>query len=184
MDEKNIKSDQFAFINDPEKIFHEIKHIASQLVGDVECDFIEQVYWDTEMLFHGKFPGYRASNTKYHNLEHTIAVVLATARLIHGGHIDGYKFSPKNIVLTLVAALFHDVGLIQTEEDVEGSGAKYTIGHEERSIVFMRQYLSRENFSAHDLDNCSHFIRCTILSLSPKEIPFASEKIEILGKIV
>jgi hypothetical protein len=86
------------------------------------------------LLFNGKYPGYSECNTKYHNLEHTISVALATARLVHGSHLEGHEFSPKNILLALVASLFHDAGLIQAEGDINGSGAKYTIGHEERRI--------------------------------------------------
>lgn len=184
MYDERVGSQHLAFKEDTEKVFHETRNIASQLIDDSKCDFIEKVYLDTKKLFHGKFEGYRASNTNYHDLEHTLSVTLATARLIDGAHLEGHDFSPENIVLALIAALFHDTGLIQTREDVEGSGAKYTIGHEERSVVFMKKYLSGKGFSADDLDNCSHFIRCTILNLPPREIPFASEETEILGKIV
>lgn len=184
MHDERDRSNYLAFKEDPENVFLEIRNIVSQFIGDDKCDFLEKVFQDTEKLYRGEFMGYRASNTNYHDLEHTLSVALATARLIHGGHLEGLEFSSKNIVLALIAALFHDTGLIQTREDVEGSGAKYTVGHEERSIVFMKQYLSDKEFSADDLDNCSHFIRCTILSLPPEEIPFASEETEILGKIV
>ncbi len=184
MDEENTKLDRLLFINEPEKVFNEIDHIVSQLTEDFDFGFLEKVYTDTEMLFNGKYPGYRECNTKYHTLEHTISVALATVRLVHGNYLEGYEFSSKNILLTMIAALFHDAGLIQAKEDINGSGAKYTIGHEERSIVFMKQYLSKERFSAQDLDNCSHFIMCTILNVSPELIPFDSKEIETLGKIV
>ena len=184
MDEERVILNQFVFKEDPEEIFHEIRDIASDLIDDAKCDLLEQVFKDTGKLFRGEYEGYRASNTNYHDFDHTIAVGLATARLIHGGHLEGRKFSPQNAVLAMIAALFHDTGLIQVEGDVKGSGAKYTIGHEERSIAFMRQYLSREGISDSYLDNCAHFIRCTILSLPPKEIPFVSEETETLGHIV
>lgn len=184
MDEKKARSDQLDFKYDPEEIIYEIKFILAQLVDDARCQFVEKVYRDIQKLFNGEFEGYRASNTNYHDLEHTVSVALAVCRLIHGAHVEGHDFSPGNIVLAVVSALFHDTGLIQTEEDVVGSGAKYTIGHEERSAAFMRRYLSGEGFSGDDQDTCSHFIQCTILNLSPKEIPFTSEEAETLGKIV
>ncbi|MFC1822475.1 hypothetical protein ACFL9T_07185 [Thermodesulfobacteriota bacterium] len=184
METENLKSRHSIFPDDPQQIFHEISHTISLINADFDFDFLEKVYSDTERLFQGKYPGYRACNTKYHNLEHTTSVTLAAARLTHGGYLEGHQFSRKNILLTLVATLFHDVGLVQTEEEVEGTGAKFTIGHEERSIVFMKQYLSLKKISDQDLDNCSQFIRCTILNLSTKEIPFISEETETLGKIV
>ncbi len=76
------------------------------------------------------------------------------------------------------------MGLIQTQDDKIGSGAKYTVGHEKRSIVFMRKYLSQKGFPEQQIEDCSHLIMCTILNLPPKEIPFRSSEIETLGKIV
>ena len=184
MDEKNTDLNQLLFINEPETALGEIENIVSQLGDDFDLGFLKKVFEDTEMLFNGDYPGYRACNTKYHDLEHTISVTLATARLIHGSYLKGYKFSPKNILLTMIGSLFHDAGLIQADEDIDGSGAKYTVGHEERSIVFMKQYLSKERFAPQDLDNCSHFIMCTILNLNPDSIPFNSKETETLGKIV
>lgn len=184
MDKEQTRLSQLLAINDQEEVFSEIKHIVSQLADDFDYDFLEQVYKDIQMLFQGKYPGYRECNTKYHTLEHTISVTLATARLVHGGYIEGYKFDAKNMILTMAAALFHDTGLIQTDEDLEGSGAKYTVGHEERSIEFMGKYLSKAGFSSKDLDDCSHFIMCTMLNMPTEVIPFSSEETETLGKIV
>ena len=184
MDENNINLNQLLFINDPDEALNEIENIVSQLRDDIDFSFFKKAYTDTDRLFNGNYPGYRECNTKYHNLEHTISVTLAATRLIHGSYLEGYDFSGKNILLTMIAALFHDTGLIQAEEDIKGSGAKYTIGHEERSIVFMKQYLGKENFSVQDLNNCSHFIMCTILNVSPELIPFYSKETETLGKIV
>jgi hypothetical protein len=87
-------------------------------------------------------------------------------------------------LLGIIAALFHDVGLIQEEGDTNGSGAKYTIGHEERSIEFMKVYLSKKKLPSEDITDCSHFIMSTILALPPKEIPFRSEETETVGHVV
>jgi hypothetical protein len=113
-----------------------------------------------------------------------MAVALATARLMHGCLADGVSFSPRNALLTLVAAYFHDVGLIQTEDDRKGSGAKYTVGHEERSVGFLRRYLSGKGFSKEEIETGANFIRCTILSVAPAKIPFASEEGRTCGYIV
>ena len=67
---------------------------------------------------------------------------------------------------------------------MNGTGAKYTIGHEERSIEFMKEYLSSKDFSSQDTEDCSHLIQSTILSFPVKDIPFRSKEIETLGKIV
>jgi hypothetical protein len=180
----NIRLPDLTNINSPSETLAEIKKILQLIDPSFSSTFIENVYEDIIRLFNGDYPGYRASNTKYHNLEHTCAVTLATARLTHGVHVQGRKFSFRVVRLGLIGALFHDTGLIQTDDENNGTGAKHTIGHEERSIALMREYLSDKKISEEDMLDCSHIIQCTILDLSTSKIPFRSEEIEIMGKIL
>lgn len=180
----NIRLPDLTNISSPDDTFDEIAHIIRLIEPSFDTSFIESVYKDIIRLFNGDYPGYRASNTKYHNLEHTCAVTLATARLAHGVHIQGWEFPPRVIQLGIIGALFHDAGLIQSDKENNGTGAQYTINHEERSIALMRNYLSDRNFPEEDMLDCSHIIQCTILSLSTSEIPFRSKEIEIIGKIL
>jgi len=165
-------------------VLEEVQKITSPFLEPSKTDLFAGIYEDIRSLFEGRFSGYRASNTKYHDFEHTASVVLATARLIHGFFVDGITFLSKETLLTLIAALFHDVGLIQEEDDREGSGAKYTVGHEERSVIFFTKYLADKQFAEEEIEIGSNFIRCTILSFSPDKIPFPSKKIRHLGYIV
>ena len=184
MTAENTRLHDLTDISSPSATLAEIKYILQLIAPSFQTSFIEGVYQDIIRLFNGEFPGYRASNTKYHNLEHTCAVTLATARLIHGVHVQGREFSSRDVRLGIIGALFHDTGLIQTDLENDGTGAQYTIGHEERSIALMRGYLSGRGVPEEDLLDCSHIIQCTILSLSTREIPFRSADIEILGKIL
>jgi len=184
MAKKSVKLYDLVNLNSPQDVLNELKYIIALMVTDFDYSFFEKMYADIVTIFHGDYPGYRASNTKYHDLEHTGAVVLAAARLMHGAFVEGYSISAKNINIGLIGAMFHDIGFIQTESDVIGSGAKYTVGHEERSIDFMKQYLSKKSFSAQDIEDCTHLIMCTILNLAINEIPFRSDDIKLLGQIV
>ena len=162
----------------------EIKHILHLIDPSLDPALIEEVYEDILRLFHGEFPGYKASNTKYHNLEHTCASTLASARLIHGLHIQGQVFSPRLVQLCLIATLFHDTGLIQAEEEEEGTGAQHTIGHEDRSIALMGKILAEKGYSQEDIRDCGHMIKCTELFYPMEEIPFDSEEVKIMGQVV
>jgi len=184
MTSDNIRLHDLTNIGSPGETFTEIAYIVRLIDPSFDTSFIESVFKDIVRLFNGEYPGYRASNTKYHNLEHTCAVTLATARLAHGVHVRGRELSPGVIQLGIIGALFHDSGLIQTDKENNGTGAQYTIGHEERSIALMRDYLSDRNFPEEDILDCSHIIQCTILSLSTRDIPFRSKEIEIMGKIL
>ena len=176
----------FDLINNssPRKIYAEIAKILSLIDQDYDPTPFQKAYNDIIRLFEGNFPGYRASNTKYHNLEHTCSVTLAAARLIHGLHVQHDTFSSRLIEIGLISTLFHDTGLIQKEEEKKGTGAQYTIGHEERSIELMSKYLAANNYSAEDIKDCEHIIMSTILTLPLEEIPFRSEKTKVMGMIL
>lgn len=180
----NIKLYDLIETHDPHEVWKEIVTIISLLESNMIKERLQSVYEDIIRLFNGDYPGYRASNTKYHNLEHTIMVTLATARLIHGAVKAGHKFHVENILLGLLASLYHDSGLIQTKFDRNGTGAKYTIGHEERSIDFMRKNLSPKGFSERQMKDCAQLIKCTNMNIDIGQIVFRSKELKTLGKIV
>jgi len=168
----------------PQDILKEIKYIYSLITPPREDALFDQIYLDIVKLFNGEYPGFRASNTKYHDLEHTNLVALAVTRLMHGCFLKGHAFSYENLILGFAAALFHDTGLIQAESERHGSGAIFTLGHEERSVAVMGRYLAQKNFSPQTITDCAALIQCTILSVRPKDIPFRNKEIEMLGKMV
>jgi hypothetical protein len=99
-------------------------------------------------------------------------------------HVQKQVFSPRIVQLCLIGALFHDTGLIQTEEEVKGTGAQYTIGHEDRSIAVMEKYLTEHGYSQEDIRDCSHIIKCTELFFPIEDIPFESEEVGTMGKVL
>jgi hypothetical protein len=88
------------------------------------------------------------------------------------------------VQLCIIGALFHDTGLIQVEEEVEGTGAQHTIGHEDRSIDLMGKYLTEKGWPQEDIRDCGHMIKCTELFFPMADIPFASEEVLTMGKVV
>jgi hypothetical protein len=180
----NNKLNELTDTNSPAETLAEIKNILLLIDPYPDPSPIEKIFEDIIRLFKGEFPGYKASNTKYHNLEHTCSATLASARLIHGLHVQGQVFSPRLVQLCLIGTLFHDTGLIQIEEEVEGTGAQYTIGHEDRSIALMGKYLAENGHSQEDIRDCGHIIKCSELSFSLEEIPFNSEEVRTMGKVL
>lgn len=179
-----IKLDHLTNIYSPEETFTEIKNILSLIDPTLDFPQLEIIYKDVISLFKGEYPGYRASNTQYHDLEHTCAVTLAAARLMHGLHVQNQKFTSRVIRLGIIAALFHDTGFIQTTEESEGTGARFTIGHEDRSVALMEKYLADKGFKADETSDCGDIIKCTILSLPLTNIPFRSDEVRTMGKIL
>lgn len=165
-------------------VLAEVHHLLDAMGHADAKDGVARVFMDVIRLFQGEFPGYRASNTKYHDLEHTSAVFLAVARLVHGAFVEGHQVSSRGARLVLASALFHDAGLIQTDDDTDGTGAKYTVGHEARSIRLMQTYLRDRGYPEEDGQDGAHIISCTIMEKVLAEIPFRSEETAFLGKVL
>ncbi len=168
---------------DAECVRREVEITMQGHFSDYDGKTFKHAFEEVEKLFFGHYPGYQASNTKYHDFEHTCSVVLADVRLIYGAMVDGIVFTEKECLKGLLSALFHDVGLIQTSDDTQGTGAKYTVGHEERSIQFMRCNLNGI-MSEEDIEDIADCIRCTILAMSPSKVAFRTENMRLMGSFL
>ncbi len=184
MDRHGKKLHELCLCAEPEDIFVEIKKIISIIFASFDFTALDRLNFDIMRLFRGNYPGYRASNTAYHDVNHTYLVVLALIRIIHGLRLNGTDFTPRQVQLAVYCAFFHDTGLISRQDDRVGTGAKYTIGHEERSINLLREYLGQAELLADELHDCSQMIRCTILAERPAEFHFHDEKMRILGYVL
>jgi len=171
-------------LENPHEVMGEVKQIISLIFDQFNFDEIQQVFRDILRLFAGKYPGYRPCNTLYHDLNHTMDCLLATAKLIHGAFVNGVVFDERDVRLGLISAFMHDTGYIQATEDDAGTGAKYTLCHISRSIDFMKRYFQDNQFPEEYLPVCSNFLRCTGLDVKIAEIEFQSREHEILGKIL
>ncbi|MDD3313173.1 MAG: hypothetical protein PHP91_13630, partial [Pseudodesulfovibrio sp.] len=165
---------------DAECVRREVEETVRDFFPGYDGVLFRRAFEDVQKLFFGMYPGYQASNTKYHDFEHTCSVVLADVRLIYGAMAEGNIFAEEDVVKGLLAALFHDVGLVQTTRDTEGTGAKYTVGHEECSIQFMRENLAGvlHGDGIEDIADC---IRCTILAMSPSKVAFRTDDMRFMG---
>jgi len=121
------------------RVFHSLYPTASPVV-------IERGLRDATRLYRGEFPGYAACDTSYHNLQHTLDVTLAMARIMAGWErgASGIVLGPDLFRFGVLAALFHDAGYIRrTLDKRHGNGAEYTRVHVSRGGRFMRDYLPR-----------------------------------------
>ncbi|MBL6989567.1 MAG: hypothetical protein ISR65_07305 [Bacteriovoracaceae bacterium] len=165
-------------------VIEELKLILSKVSKKVDITTIESTFKDVIDLFGGKYPGYRACNTQYHDIYHTLDTVLAMARLIHANHLNGQVYDKHSICLAIVAGLLHDTGYIQKVEDQDGTGAKYTACHVERSIQFTKVYCQKKNFTQLDIRKMVSMISCTGLDVNLDTIKFSSKKVKRLGQIL
>jgi len=184
MNDNNALHRKLLDIRDTPEILEEVKLTTSLINPQFDFQYLDKAFLDVEKLFRGNYPGFQKCNTNYHDLRHTMMVLLTMARLIHGACLGGIKFTDKEINLGLIAALMHDTGYIQEVDDNSGTGAKYTLTHVKRSIMFTKDYYANEKYFQDDLDCFSDMLICTGLNLDIKKVAFPSANIEIMAKIL
>ena len=171
-------------IRDYQEIFKEINVTVGLMKPGFDFSHFDTALEDVKRLFGGQYEGYRGCNTKYHDFGHTLMVMLAMTRLMHGAFLQGTKFTDKEINLGLISSLMHDTGYIQSADDFEGTGAKYTLTHIARSIEFIQNYYSEKPYFAADMKNFNDILSCTGLRTAIADLTFESERIALLGKMV
>src|SRR4030043_160277 len=77
--------------------------------------------------------------------------------------------------------LFHDTGYIKTENDIEGTGAKYTFTHIQRSAEFAGLYLPQLGFDKYKISAVQNIIMCTGVKIDYTKIPFNSDEERTVG---
>jgi HD superfamily phosphodiesterase len=162
----------------------EISETARMVAADFDLNQFISVYDDIAAIYQGHCPGYKACNTDYHDLNHVLQVTLATASIAHGTHVAGRLLDRYDLLLLLVLAMLHDTGYIQSSSDEQGTGAKYTLVHVDRSIDFANHYLPRIGFDRDAVLASAVIIKATDISVRIDEIPFLREKWELLAKIM
>lgn len=131
---------------DPRDIRAEIGRIHKLLYpGRVDTPIAAAIE-DASRLFRGDYPGYAACETPYHDLQHTLDVTLAMARIM-AGYIRqgrGPAIDADLFAFGILAALFHDAGYMRRTSDKRHlHGAEYTKIHVSRSARFLREYLGK-----------------------------------------
>jgi len=171
-------------MNSPEAMFEEVKYNFVHHYSVTEFVDVRVTFNDFTDLFEGRYAGYRACNTKFHDKIHTADALLAISRLIDGYNIVKPRLPVRRVKLALIATILHDTGYIQRKKDRKGTGAKYTLNHVERSIDFMRKYFKERGFTKKDFEAASRMISCTGLSTNLMKIPFHDPADRILGNML
>jgi hypothetical protein len=168
----------------PDAVFKEVKRIFRYHYPAAAFQPVKLVYPFIKKLFAGKWKGYRKCNTEYHNLGHTMDALLASARLLDGYNLMNAKAPAALAANLLVAALVHDTGYIQESWDTIGTGAKYTKGHVERSVVFLNNNRKEMRLAPADASLIGNIIRCTGLQISWTDISFDNTVEKAVGTML
>jgi hypothetical protein len=171
-------------MNAPSAILREVHEILRDMSSTVSLEPIDRACFLIIDIFEGRHPEFQACNTGYHDLHHTLNVLLAMTRLIHGAFVQGEVFTEREVRIALVAALFHDAGYIQDVDDTVGTGAKFTAVHEERSIELMVRLAEHLELDDRDLRDGRDMILCTNIAVDISAISFRNRNVQRLGKML
>ncbi len=180
----NLQLSQLIDSESPPAVWEEVQKILPLISPDFPLEPVAHAWETAVALYDGRYPGYQACNTLYHDLNHIADVFLAMARLIHGAALTGQTLSNHKITLGLVAALFHDSGLIQTEDDTEGTGAKYLANHDHRSMELLTKFGRDSGWNEKDIGDGRFLIGCTDLSNDVAAITYPDAEIKQLGQLL
>lgn len=166
----------------PRNIMKHIENVYTANYGDRNLSFIEQVFNDVVDLFNGKRKGYQKCDAQYHNLYHTMQTIPPFVEII-----DGWNRSRKTPRISsdlfqfgTIGVLLHDTGYIKEEGDNDGTGAKYTFTHMQRSIDFARVYLKETGIPVKKIPYIINIIGCTGVTLDIN-IHFHNKEEQIVG---
>ena len=170
--------------NDPDIVWGKLTDIIRRINPNYDFTLISGVYDDIVSMFRGNYPGYCAIKTLYHDISHTLEVLMCGVRLMHGVHLSGDHLSDDEITQMLSAILMHDVGYAQRVGEDNGTGAQYTLTHVQRGVEFMRHYFKNHNLPSDVPDAISTMIMGTEHTKPFTRIEFNNERARMLARIV
>ena len=133
-------------VSNPVAVRNAVHELFSEAFPGAAFDKIWLAFYDFERLFTGRFPGYRGCDTTYHDVQHTLDMTLALARLVAGYERSvepGDRLGSSRAQMAIVTSLFHDSGYIRHKVNDKdfSNGAQFTLYHVSRSADFLRRYL-------------------------------------------
>jgi hypothetical protein len=170
----------------PHEVEGQVRSICRALFPQGDITFVGRAFEWAGGCFAGRFDRYQPIDAPYHDFEHTLQGTLCLGRLLHGRHAAGAKpaLTPRSFELALLAILFHDTGYLKKTGDHEGTGAKYTLNHVDRSADFAREFLSAHKHPPGDIEAIRSMIFCTAVNAPLDALPFRDSLERTLGHAV
>lgn len=141
-------------VSNPASVRNAVHDLFAETFPGMSFDKLWLAFYDFERLFTGRYPGYKGCDTTYHDMQHTLDMTLALARLVVGYERSVEptdRLGPGRAQMAVVTSLFHDSGYIRHEtRDVDyANGAEFTLYHVSRSADFLRRYLPELGMAEH-----------------------------------
>lgn len=162
----------------------EILFLAAKICPALDLGLIREADQDLASIFSDACPHFPENTLPYHNLRHSQMVVLAAARLFHGLHCKHIYLQAENLFKGLLAAYFHDTGMLPMEGEQAHSSMHHMANHETRSILCLDKYVTRKGLAKDISRDCATIIRYTDLDSDPATFAYHSHEIQLAGQVV
>ncbi|MEM9384125.1 MAG: hypothetical protein AAGA68_03630 [Pseudomonadota bacterium] len=163
-----------------------VSQILQELYPHSDLSLLTRAFDDFEQIFRGEVAGYRGCKTVYHDMQHTLDMTLAMARLI-GGHDRTHKgeecFGSRLAMVGVTCALFHDSGYILRAGDRGTSGAEYTTTHVSRGAQFVEGYLVGVGLAEYAVA-ANYIVHMTGYEATPDDDAFTDPRFRVVGNLL
>ncbi len=148
---------------DPAAVCAHARTVFAELGWAASTPFVERLFREVTRFFEGRHPDYLAIDMQYHSYEHTLQATVCLVDIVRGRQRAGASpsLTRRDAELALAAVLLHDTGYLKRKDDIEGTGAKYTLVHEHRSCDFASEYLPAIGATPDEIEDICAGIRCT-----------------------
>ena len=175
-------------VSSPSAVRKAVHDLFAQTFPGMSFDKLWLAFYDFERLFTGRFPGYHGCDTTYHDMQHTLDMTLALARLVAGYEQSAEpsdKLGASRAQMAIITSLFHDSGYIRHEERDRDflNGAEFTLYHVSRSADFLRRYLPDLGL-ARDVGVSSMIVHFTGYELDLDDIELDDPRDIICGHLI
>jgi len=174
-------------VEDPQRVRDAVVALFAARYPGSDFTALARAFDDLQALFEGRFPGYLACDTLYHDVRHTLDMTLAMARLIDGHErvcAPSERLGPRYAVLGVLVAMLHDTGYLRrASESHVANGAVFTKVHVSRSAEFAAAYLPQIGFGA-EAGLAARLVHFTGYEMDLDEIQVAKPHERMLGWMV
>ncbi len=175
-------------VSNPADVRNAVWKLFSETFPGAPFDKLWLAFYDFERLFTGRYPGYLGCDTTYHDMQHTLDMTLALARLVAGYERSveaSERLGPDRARMAIITSLFHDSGYIRHKDRDSDfiNGAEFTLYHVTRSADFLRRYLPELGL-ANDAGIASMIVHFTGYEVDLDEIELDDPRDIICGHLL
>ncbi len=175
-------------VSSPASVRNAVHELFSETFPGMSYDKLWLAFYDFERLFTGRYPGYHGCDTTYHDMQHTLDMTLAVARLVVGYERSvepSDRLGPARAQMAVVTSLFHDSGYIRhkVRDKDFANGAEFTLYHVSRSADFLRRYLPELGMT-RDVGISSMIVHFTGYELDLDQIELDDPRDIICGHLI